>query len=83
METSTVSDKGLTTIPKKIRRAFSLKRGDKLEWIITEKGEEKTIHVRVIRDPYRFLRGRRKDESLTYAKVEHEADSIVLGRVRP
>ncbi|MBS7251529.1 MAG: hypothetical protein KIH08_13215 [Candidatus Freyarchaeota archaeon] len=76
METSTVSKKGLTTVPSKIRQLMKIKTGDKLQWQVIKK-EEGLIQIRVLQDPYTFLKGKRKDPNTTYEKVEHQADSII------
>jgi len=79
--TSTVSEKGLTTIPSKIRQLLKIKTGDKLEWRIVKK-EEGILQIRVLQDPYTFLRGKRKDPNTTYEKVEHLADSVIKKEAR-
>ncbi|MEX2725552.1 MAG: AbrB/MazE/SpoVT family DNA-binding domain-containing protein [Candidatus Freyarchaeota archaeon] len=76
METSTVSKKSLTTIPSKIRQLMKIKTGDKLEWQVTKK-EEGLLQIRVLQDPFTFLKGNRKDPNTTYEKAEHLADSII------
>ena len=79
--TSTVSEKGLTTIPSKIRHLMKIKTGDKLEWQIVKK-EEGVLQIRLLQDPYTFLRGKRKDPNTTYEKVEHLADSVIEREAR-
>jgi len=79
--TSTVSEKGLTTIPSKIRQLLKIKTGDKLEWRIVKK-EDGILQIRVLQDPYTFLRGKRKDPNTTYEKVEHLADSVIEKEAR-
>ena len=81
MATSTVSEKGLTTIPSKIRHLMKIKTGDKLEWQIVKK-EEGVLQIRLLQDPYTFLRGKRKDPNTTYEKVEHLADSVIEREAR-
>jgi AbrB family looped-hinge helix DNA binding protein len=81
VETSTVSKKGLTTIPSKIRQLMKIRTGDKLEWQVIKK-EEGLLQIRVLQDPYAFLKGKRKDPNTTYEKVEHLADSIIEKEAR-
>ncbi len=77
--TSTVSDKGLTTIPKEIRKKLKIKKGDKLHWILTELGKSELI---VVHNPIKFLTGRYSQESLTYEDLEHKADDIIFDKVK-
>ncbi len=81
MATSTVSKKGLTTIPSKIRQLLKIKTGDKLEWQVVRE-DEGVLQIRVLQDPYTFLRGKRKDPNTTYEKVEHLADSVIEREAR-
>jgi AbrB family looped-hinge helix DNA binding protein len=74
-ELSKVSKKGLTTIPAKIKNALGVEEGDYLEWSVIG---DKAV-VRVVKNPYKFLKGRHDDPGLTYEAVEGEADNI-LGR---
>jgi len=76
---STVSDKGLTTIPKEIRKKLNIKKGNKIYWILTEKDKSELI---IIREPLKFLTGRYSQEGLTYEKLEHIADDIILDKVK-
>ena len=75
---STVSDKGLTTIPKKIRKRLNIKKGDKLYWIFKE--HERTELI-VIKKPLKFLKGRYSQKDLTYEKLEHKADELIKKKV--
>lgn len=81
MPVSTVSKKGLTTVPSKVRAAFKIKEGDMLEWKIVRAQDEAILQVRLIPNPYDFLKGRRKDSELTYEKVEDLADKLILGEL--
>lgn len=78
MAVSTVSKKGLTTIPSKVRAAFKMKEGDMLEWRIIEAQDEIVIQIKPIPSPYHFLKGRRRDPELTYEKVEDLADKLIM-----
>lgn len=76
---STVSDKGLTTIPKEIRKRLNIKKGDKICWILSETDKADLI---VVKNPIKFLTGRYTQEELTYEKLEHKADDIILDKVK-
>ncbi len=77
--TSSVSDKGLTTIPKKIREKLNIKKGDKIQWILTESDRSELF---IIRNPLKFLTGRHSQEEITYDNLEHAADKLVLDEVK-
>ncbi|KPV62472.1 MAG: SpoVT / AbrB like domain protein [Candidatus Bathyarchaeota archaeon BA2] len=79
---TTISNKGLVTIPSVIRERLNLQRGDKLEWHITRHGEETLIQVRVIRNAYALLKGKRRDSDLAYEKIEHLADEALLREIQ-
>jgi len=78
MNISKLSDKGLTTIPKQIRKKLNLKKGDRLQWI--EYGED-TAMIIVIRDPFKFLKGRYSKLNLKYDELEHKADELIMREV--
>lgn len=77
MPTSTVSRKGLTTIPSKIRRVLGIKSGDRLDWRIVKKDDKTLIEVGAEKNPYEFLKGRRKDPNTSFDKVEGLADALI------
>ncbi|KPV62056.1 MAG: hypothetical protein AOA65_2094 [Candidatus Bathyarchaeota archaeon BA1] len=81
MPVSTVSKKGLTTIPSEVRGALKIKKGDMLEWKIVKAHNEFILQVRLIPNPYDFLKGRRKDPELTYEKIEDLADKLIFGEL--
>lgn len=76
MKLSKVSKKGLTSLPAKIRRAARIEEGDFLAWEFNEKTG--VITVRALKNPYRFLKGRLNDPSLTYEKIEEASDKLLL-----
>ena len=76
---STVSDKGLTTIPKSVRKKLNIKKGDKIHWILTEKDKSDLV---IIHKPLEFLTGRHAKKNITYEKLEHVADDIILNKVK-
>jgi len=52
---STITARGQTVIPAKIRQQFHLSPSDRLEWIVDESG----IHVKPVKsDPIEAFRGR-------------------------
>lgn len=77
--TSTVSDKGLTTIPKEIREKMNIKKGDKIYWILNDNDKTELV---VVRDPLKFLKGRYSQEGLTYENLEHKADDIIMDEAK-
>ncbi|MFQ5974758.1 MAG: AbrB/MazE/SpoVT family DNA-binding domain-containing protein [Candidatus Hydrothermarchaeales archaeon] len=80
MSKTTVSKKGLTTIPSKIREVLGIKSGDKLEWRIVKKNGKTLIEVEAEKNPYEFLKGRRKDPKGTFDRVEDLADALLVKR---
>lgn len=75
---STVSSKGLTTIPKEIRKKLNIKKGDKIYWIISS---ETLSDLVVIHKPLESLTGKYDIKDLTYKKLEHKADKIIKNKV--
>lgn len=73
IEISKISKKGLITIPLRIKEKLGAEEGDFLEWEV----KEGYAIVRVIKNPYRLLRGKYKDPELTYEKVEGLADRLL------
>ncbi|MFQ6135726.1 MAG: AbrB/MazE/SpoVT family DNA-binding domain-containing protein [Candidatus Hydrothermarchaeales archaeon] len=82
MPTSTVSRKGLTTVPSRIREVLGIKSGDRLEWRIVKKDDKTLIEVEAEKNPYEFLKGRRKDSNGTFDRVENIADALIAKEVR-
>ena len=80
LELSKVSKKGLTSIPARVRKAAKIEEGDFLSWEVDEK--TKTIIVKVIKNPYKFLRGKYCDPNLTYENVEGEAEKLLFGELK-
>jgi len=75
---STVTSKGQTTIPQKIRRALRIKPGDKLEYAV--EGDRATIRV----DPgIRSLKGvlaSKKGRRMSFAEIREAAAGAVRAR---
>ena len=76
---STVSEKGLTTIPKKIRKKLNIQKGDKIYWLLSENEFSELI---VVKDPIQFLKGRYSEKSITYEAVESKADKLISDMVK-
>jgi len=76
---SKVSDKGLTTIPKEIRKKLNIKKGDKLYWILSKDNRSDLI---VVHESLQYLTGRYSREDLTYENLEHKADDLLLNKVK-
>lgn len=54
MGVATVSEKGQLVIPRDIRTALDIKKGDRVEWSLTEAGE---LRVSVAKKDLRVLKG--------------------------
>lgn len=77
MPVSRVSRKGLVSIPSKVRKALKIEEGDLLVWEVNL--DERSATIRVLKDPYKHLKGRYRDAELTYEKVEEKADKEIMG----
>lgn len=53
--TSTVSEKGQLVIPRAVRRALDVKRGDRLSWTVDDDGE---LRVSLAKTDLMALKGR-------------------------
>ena len=75
---STVTSKGQTTIPQKIRKALRIKPGDKLEYAV--EGDRATIRV----DPgIRSLKGvlaSKKGRRMSFAEIREAAAAAASAR---
>lgn len=54
MAVATVSEKGQLVIPKNIRSALDIKKGDRIEWSLTDSGE---LRVSIAKKDLRTLKG--------------------------
>ncbi len=68
---STVTSKGQTTIPEKIRKALGIKPGDKLEYEI--EGERATIRVHPGIRSIKGLLASKKGKGMTFAEIREAA----------
>ncbi len=82
MAVSTVSKKGLTTIPRRIRALLGIEEGDKIKWKVFKARDKTLVQIEPTKDPYEFLKGRRGDPGATYDKVEHLADSLLVKEIK-
>ncbi|HEY7269843.1 MAG TPA: AbrB/MazE/SpoVT family DNA-binding domain-containing protein [Dehalococcoidia bacterium] len=62
---STVSVRGQTVIPKEVRAALGIKPGDKVAWILGDKGA--SFYV-IPEDPVAAMRGILKQSGFTFEK---------------
>lgn len=75
MGLSRVSKKWLTTVPADVRRALGVEEGDVIVWDIDE--HNKTVSIRVLKNPIKTLKGKYSDPNLIYEAVEEKADRII------
>lgn len=76
MPTSTLTSKGQTTIPKKIRDELGLKPGDKLEFYLEEEGR---VVLRPATRDVRELKGILQRDDGPVLSVEQMNEAIVAG----
>ncbi len=77
MSTSKISRKGLTTVPKEIREALGISVGDRISWRLHRAGSNFIVEIEALKNPEKFLKGRRSSEKLTYQRLEEEADRLL------
>jgi len=78
MPHSTVTNKGQTTIPGKVRKALQIKPGDKLEYEV--EGDHATIRVHL---GIRSLKGAlasKKGKGMSFAQIREAAAKAARGR---
>ena len=78
MSTSKISRKGLTTVPKEIRDALGISEGDRLAWRLKRAGGSLVVEIEAIKHPMKYLKGRRRDKTLTYQNLEGVADQLII-----
>ena len=71
MQHSTVTSKGQTTIPGKIRKALRIKPGDRLEYVV--EGDHATIRVHPGTRSLKGLLASKKGKRLSFAQIREEA----------
>jgi len=68
---STVTSKGQTTIPRKIRKALRIKPGDKIEYVM--EGDRATIRVHPGTRSLRGILASRKGKGMSFARIRAAA----------
>ncbi|GFZ76128.1 hypothetical protein GCM10011403_19000 [Pseudohongiella nitratireducens] len=74
---STVSEKGQLVIPREIRQALDVQRGDKLAWVM---GDDGVLRVTVAKGDLMALRGRIKSGGRSVSAEEMD-EAIKAGAV--
>jgi AbrB family looped-hinge helix DNA binding protein len=74
---STVSEKGQLVIPREIRQALDVQRGDKLAWVMADDG---TLRVTVAKGDLMALKGRIKSGGRSVS-IEEMDEAVAAGAV--
>jgi antitoxin PrlF len=75
---STVTSKGQTTIPRKIRKALRIKPGDTLQFVV--EGDHATIRVHPGARSLRGVLASKKGKGMTFAQIRDAAAKAVRQR---
>lgn len=78
MPHSTVTSKGQTTIPGKIRKALRIKPGDKLEYVL--EGDHITVRVHLGTRSLRGVLASKKGKGMSFAQIREAAAVAARGR---
>ena len=78
MSHSTVTSKGQTTIPRKIRKALRIKPGDKLEYAV--EGDHATIRVHLGTRSLKGVLASKKGKGMSFAQIREAVAKVALGR---
>jgi len=78
MPHSTVTSKGQTTIPGKIRRALRIKPGDKLEYVV--EGDHAIIRVHLGTRSLKGALASRKGKGMSFAQIREAAARAARSR---
>ena len=78
MPHSTVTSKGQTTIPRKIRKALRIQPGDKLEYVV--EGDHVTVRVHLGTRSLKGLLASRKGKGMSFTQIREAAAKAVRGR---
>ena len=78
MQHSTVTSKGQTTIPGKIRRALRIKPGDKLEYVV--EGDYAIIRVHLGTRSLKGALASRKGKGMSFAQIREAAARAARSR---
>jgi antitoxin PrlF len=78
MPHSTVTSKGQTTIPGKIRKALRIKPGDKLEYVL--EGDHITVRVHLGTRSLKGVLASKKGKGMPFAQIREAAVKAARGR---
>jgi len=78
---STVTSKGQTTIPGRIRKALRIKPGDRLEY--TLEGDHVTIRVHLGTRALKGALASKKGKGMSFAEIREAAARTARGRESP
>ncbi len=78
MPHSTVTRKGQTTIPGRIRKALRIKPGDKLEY--TVEGDHVTIRVHLGTRALKGALASKRGKGMSFSEIREAAAKIARGR---
>jgi antitoxin PrlF len=78
MAHSTITSKGQTTIPGKIRKALRIKPGDRLEYVV--EGDHATIRVHLGTRSLKGVLASKKGKGMSFAQIREAAAKAARGR---
>ncbi len=78
MTPSTITSKGQTTIPGKIRKALRIKPGDRLEYVV--EGDHATIRVHLGTRSLKGVLASKKGKRMSFAQIREAAAKAARGR---
>jgi len=78
MAHSTVTKKGQTTIPGKIRKALQIKPGDRLEYMV--EGDHATIRVHPGTRSLKGVLASKKGKKMSFGEIREAATRAALSR---
>ena len=78
MPHSTVTSKGQTTIPRKIRKALRIQPGDKLEYVV--EGDHVTVRVHLGTRSLKGLLASKKGKGMSFTQIREAAAKAARGR---
>jgi AbrB family looped-hinge helix DNA binding protein len=78
MTHSTITSKGQTTIPGKIRKALRIKPGDRLEYVV--EGDHATIRVHLGTRSLKGVLASNKGKGMSFAQIRRAAAKAARGR---
>jgi antitoxin PrlF len=75
---STITSKGQTTIPGKIRKALRIKPGDRLEYVV--EGDHATIRVHLGTRSLKGALASKKGKGMSFAQIREAAAQAARGQ---